>query len=138
MTKMQDNESRAGYCPSGNGHKAPDVQRSSKLHVISNFDAAPSEWTWAVVCETAKMNPKKDMCMAVLAEKRAMQTRVRGRSVGQKLAGACKIGGLRGAAEVCVNAELPLIKQPFWDVESVPVSLAPAAQLSRDDIMVRC
>ncbi len=35
--------------------------------------------------------------------------------------------GLRGAAEVCVNADLPLIKQPFWDVASVPVLFAPFA-----------
>jgi hypothetical protein len=41
------------------------------------------------------------------------------------------IGGLRGAVEVCVYADLPLIQQPFWDVEIVTVPFAPGAQLSR-------
>jgi hypothetical protein len=66
-----------------------------------------------------------------------MQTRVRGK------VGAAKAGGglqcdrskdLRGAGEVCVYADLPRIKQPFWDVESVPVSLAPVAEPIREDI----
>jgi len=42
--------------------------------------------------------------------------------------------GLRGAGEVCVYADLPLIQQPFWDVAAVPVLFAPAAQVSRGGI----
>jgi catechol 2,3-dioxygenase-like lactoylglutathione lyase family enzyme len=42
--------------------------------------------------------------------------------------------GLRGAAEIWVDADVPRIKQPFWDVESVPVSLAPVAEPIREDI----
>ena len=41
---------------------------------------------------------------------------------------------LRGAAEIWVDADVPRIKQPFWYVEPVPVSLAPAAELLREDI----
>jgi hypothetical protein len=44
------------------------------------------------------------------------------------------IGRLGSAAEVRVYADFPLIQQPFWDVESVPVSLAPDAELIREDI----
>ncbi len=42
--------------------------------------------------------------------------------------------GLRGAAKVCVYADPPLIKQPFWDVESVSVPFAPIAELRRENI----
>jgi len=38
---------------------------------------------------------------------------------------------LRGAAEVWINGDVPHIKQPFWVVEPVPVSLAPVAELIR-------
>jgi len=38
---------------------------------------------------------------------------------------------LRGAAEVWINGDVPHIKQPFWDVEPVPVPLAPTAQFIR-------
>ncbi len=47
---------------------------------------------------------------------------------------ASVIGRLGSAAEVRVYADFPLIQQPFWDVESVPVSLAPAAEPIREDI----
>src|SRR5437667_3647266 len=40
-------------------------------------------------------------------------------------------GNLRGAAEVWINEDVPHIKQPFWDVEPVPVPLAPTAQFIR-------
>jgi len=45
-----------------------------------------------------------------------------------------EILGLCRAVEVCVYEDPPLIKQPFWDVEAVPVSLAPVAELSRGGI----
>jgi hypothetical protein len=38
---------------------------------------------------------------------------------------------LRGAAEVWINGDVPHIKQPFWNVKPVPVSLAPVAELIR-------
>ena len=44
------------------------------------------------------------------------------------------IGRLGCAGEVCVYADLPLIQQPFWDVENVTVPFAPGAQLSRGGI----
>ncbi len=40
----------------------------------------------------------------------------------------------RGAAEVCIYGDVPRIKQPFWDIGPVPVSLAPGSQLTGVDI----
>ena len=42
--------------------------------------------------------------------------------------------GLCCAAEVWIYGDVPRIQQPFWDVESVPVSLAPDAEPIREDI----
>ena len=48
---------------------------------------------------------------------------------------------LCGAGEVCVYADVPLIQQPFWDVEIVTVPFAPGAELfriSRPSVTSRC
>ena len=42
--------------------------------------------------------------------------------------------GLRGAAEVRIYGHVPRIQQPFWNVKSVPVSLAPDAEPIGEDI----
>jgi hypothetical protein len=42
----------------------------------------------------------------------------------------CGESVLRGA-DVWIDANVPGIKQPFWDVASIPVPLAPAAKLIR-------
>jgi hypothetical protein len=64
-----------------------------------------------------------------------MPTKLRGRAVMEKPeALTVFIGRLCGAAEIWVDADVPRIEQPFWDVEAVPVSLAPAAELIREDI----
>src|SRR6202022_3218833 len=44
------------------------------------------------------------------------------------------VQGLGGAAEVWIHGDVPRVKQPFWDVESVSVSLAPVAERLREDI----
>jgi hypothetical protein len=41
---------------------------------------------------------------------------------------------LCGAAEIWVDADIPLIEQPFWYVVSVPVFFAPVAEQSRGGI----
>src|SRR5882724_1976431 len=75
-----------------------------------------------------------------LGEKKATPTKVKARSVLPRAGEELRVWlerRLCGAAEVCVYADLPLIKQPFWDVAPVPVLFAPFAQLGRDDILFR-
>ena len=43
---------------------------------------------------------------------------------------------LRGAADVRINGNVPGMKQSFWNVESVPIPVAPCAELTREDIGV--
>ena len=43
---------------------------------------------------------------------------------------------LRGAANIWINRDIPRVKQPFWDVASVPVLQAPAAEFVRTDIIL--
>jgi hypothetical protein len=38
---------------------------------------------------------------------------------------------LRGTAEVRINWDVPDIKEPFWDVESVPILQAPYVKFVR-------
>jgi len=40
----------------------------------------------------------------------------------------------RCIGEVWIYGYVPRVKQPFWNVEPVSVSLAPVAELSREDI----
>jgi hypothetical protein len=44
---------------------------------------------------------------------------------------------LSGAADVWIDVNVPQIEQPFRDVAAVPVLLAPAAELKREDIPIR-
>ena len=43
---------------------------------------------------------------------------------------------LRGGGEVWIYGNVPLSKQPFWDVQPIPVLPAPPAQFGRVDIRV--
>jgi hypothetical protein len=43
-------------------------------------------------------------------------------------------GCLGGAADVWIYGDVPLVQQPFGDVDTIPVLPAPAAQLGREDI----
>ena len=65
-----------------------------------------------------------------------MQTKVRGRLVVEMRRGCLQVRseGLCGAVEACIYTDFPLIQQPFWYVEPVPVSLAPPAEPIRGDI----
>ena len=57
-----------------------------------------------------------------------------GESTKAGQSGRTEAPGLCGAGEACAYADLPLIQQPFWDVEIVTVPFAPGAQLSRGGI----
>ena len=39
-----------------------------------------------------------------------------------------------GTAEDCIYGDVPLLKEPFGDVDTIPVSLAPDAELTREGI----
>ena len=52
-------------------------------------------------------------------------------SVTKKKSRSCL---LRGAAEVILYTEFPLIQQPFWNVEPISISLAPGPKLRREGI----
>src|SRR6266704_2749054 len=43
-----------------------------------------------------------------------------------------------GAAEDCVYGDVPLLKEPFGDVDTIPVSVAPDAELTRGGIHLCC
>ena len=45
--------------------------------------------------------------------------------------------GSGGAVEDPVHVDAPLLEQPFWDVDAVPVLLAPEAERARRCIHVR-
>src|SRR5450759_5060098 len=48
--------------------------------------------------------------------------------------GLQRVVGSRYAAQGCVYGDAPFLKQPFWDIEPIPVLLAPGAELTRGGI----
>ena len=44
----------------------------------------------------------------------------------------------RGASEDCVHGDVPLFKEPFGDVDTIPVSVAPGAEFTRGGIHLCC
>src|SRR2546422_7433581 len=49
-----------------------------------------------------------------------------------------RLGGHAGAAEDCVHGDVQLLKEPFGDVDTIPVSVAPDAELTRGGIHLCC
>ena len=47
------------------------------------------------------------------------------------------VTGLGGVVEAQVPGDAPLLEQPFWDVDSIPVLLAPGAELKRRGIRIQ-
>jgi hypothetical protein len=45
----------------------------------------------------------------------------------------CVVGS-RDGAEIQIYGDAPLFKQPFWDIEPIPVLLTPGAEVTRGGI----